>query len=72
MAAEGMQFSWRWNGGTIPLNLGVTWEMSVNCVVMMMAEKLSDAILGRPPLESIDADFVARSTTPGGAHGADR
>jgi PAS domain S-box-containing protein len=33
MAAEGMQFSWRWNGGTISLNLGVIWEMSVNQVV---------------------------------------
>ena len=33
MAAEGMQFSWRWNGGTISLNLGVIWEMSVNHVV---------------------------------------
>ncbi len=29
MAAEGMQFSWRWNGCTISLNLGVIWEMSV-------------------------------------------
>ncbi len=29
MAAEGMQFSWRWNGGTISPNLGVIWEMSV-------------------------------------------
>ena len=29
MIAEGMQFSWRWNGGTISLNLGVIWEMSV-------------------------------------------
>ncbi len=29
MAAEGMQFSWRGNGGTISLNLGVIWEMSV-------------------------------------------
>ena len=28
-AAEGMQFSWRWNGGTISPNLGVIWEMSV-------------------------------------------
>ena len=28
MAAEGMQFSWRWNGGAIFLNLGVIWEMS--------------------------------------------
>ncbi len=29
LAAEGMQFPWRWNGGTISLNLGVVWEMSV-------------------------------------------
>ncbi len=29
MAAEGIQFSWWWNGGTISLNLGVIWEMSV-------------------------------------------
>ena len=28
MAAEGMRFPWRWNGGTISLNLGVIWEMS--------------------------------------------
>ncbi len=31
MAAEGMQFPWRWNGGTISLNLGVIWEMSAQC-----------------------------------------
>ncbi len=30
MAAEGMQFSWWWNGGTISPNLGVIWEMSAN------------------------------------------
>ncbi len=24
-----MQFSWRWDGGTIFLNLGVIWEMSI-------------------------------------------
>ncbi len=29
MAAEGMQFPWRWNGSTISLNLGVIWGMSV-------------------------------------------
>ena len=29
MAAERMQFPCRWNGGTIYLNLGVIWEMSV-------------------------------------------
>ena len=45
---------------------------NLNCVVMMMAEKLSDAILGRPPLELIDADFVIRAIAPGGVHGADR
>ncbi len=28
MAAEGMQFPWGRNGGTISLNLGVIWEMS--------------------------------------------
>jgi hypothetical protein len=30
MAAEGMQFSWRWNGGMISLNLGVIWKISAN------------------------------------------
>ena len=29
MAAEGMQFLWRWNGGTIFLNFGIIWEMLV-------------------------------------------
>ena len=29
VAAKGVQFSWRWNGGTISLNLRVIWEMSV-------------------------------------------
>ena len=29
MAAEGMQFPWRRNGGTISLNLDVIWDMSV-------------------------------------------
>ena len=29
MAAEGMQFSWRWIDGTISLNLGVIWEMAM-------------------------------------------
>ncbi len=27
MAAEGMQFPWRWNGDTISLKLGDIWEM---------------------------------------------
>ena len=34
MAAEGMQFPWRWNGSTISVNLKVIWEMSIyTCVV---------------------------------------
>ena len=28
MAAEGIRFPWRWNGGTICLKSGVIWEMS--------------------------------------------
>ena len=38
MAAEGMQFSWRWNGGTTSLNLGVIWGMSDQAVAAMDAE----------------------------------
>ncbi len=38
MASEGMQFSWRWNGGTISLNLGVIWEMSVDAVQQRLDE----------------------------------
>ncbi len=37
MAAKGVQFSWRWNGGTISLNLRVIWEMSV--------KKIAEALL---------------------------
>ncbi len=29
MAAEGMPFPWRWDGGTISTNLDVIWGMSV-------------------------------------------
>jgi hypothetical protein len=29
MAAEGLPFPWRWDGGTISLNLEVIWGMSV-------------------------------------------
>jgi hypothetical protein len=35
MAAEGMPFSWRWNGDTISLNLGVIWGMSDQAVAAM-------------------------------------
>jgi hypothetical protein len=42
MAAEGMQFSWRWNGGTISLNLGVMWEMSASTIATFIdAEQAS-------------------------------
>ena len=29
IVAEGIQFPWRWNGGTISLNSGVIWNISV-------------------------------------------
>jgi len=29
MAAKGIRFTRRWNGGMIPANLEVTWKMSV-------------------------------------------
>ena len=45
---------------------------NLNCVVMMMAEKLSDAILGRLPLEPIDADFAARAAVMEIEHVANR
>ena len=45
---------------------------NLNCVVMMMAEKLSDAILGKPPLTPIDVDFAARACMSGGMHATDR
>ena len=51
MAAEGMQFSWRWNGGTISLNLGVIWEMSVNHVVEGGPHKTKEELIAE--LESL-------------------
>ncbi len=30
MSAAGMQFSWRWDGGTISTQLDVIWGMSVH------------------------------------------
>jgi len=44
MAAEGAQFSWRWSGGTISLNLGVIWEMSA---AEQIAERTADAAAPR-------------------------
>ncbi len=34
MVGEGLQFSWRWNGGTISLNLDVIWGMSAYLLPM--------------------------------------
>jgi len=33
MVEEGMQFPWRWNGGTISLNLEVIWKMSLKNII---------------------------------------
>ncbi|MCH8154427.1 MAG: PAS domain S-box protein, partial [Proteobacteria bacterium] len=51
MAAEGMLFPWRWNGGTISLNLGVIWEMSVNHVVEGGPHKTKEELIAE--LESL-------------------
>jgi universal stress protein E len=45
MAAKGIQFPWRWNGGTILLNTGVIWERSDK---MLIAPENGDK-----PLQSI-------------------
>ena len=45
MAAEGMQRSWRWNGGTISLNLEVIWEISDETIEEM--QRHLDAFLLR-------------------------
>jgi hypothetical protein len=41
MAAEGMQFPWRWNGGTISLNLGVIWKMSAEVRTVLLTTLLA-------------------------------
>ena len=35
MAAEGMPFPWRWNGGMISTDLDVTWGMSGEWTISM-------------------------------------
>ncbi len=51
MAAEGMPFPWRWNGGTISTVLDVIWGMSVNRMIPESVHNyLSDAL---PPRLSI-------------------
>ncbi len=40
MAAEGMQFPWRWNGGTISLNLGLSGKCQLNRSRQSAIEKI--------------------------------
>ena len=49
MAAEGMQFSWRWNDGTMSPNLGVIWEMSGKQAAHEIAEVSNTHIGHRRP-----------------------
>ena len=44
MAADGAPLSWRWSGGTISLELGVIWEMSV---AEQIVERTADAAAPR-------------------------
>ncbi len=59
MAAQGMQFSWRWNGGTISLNLGDIWEMSVNHVVEGGPHKTKEKLIAKssPKAPMISTDI---------------
>ena len=45
MAAEGMQFSWRWNGGTFFPNLDVIWGMSTHVVIRGISVQGGDPTL---------------------------
>ncbi len=71
MTAEGMQFPWRWNGGTISPNLGVIWEMSVHITKSVRFSPIKGQIviyrssLGRIRLE---IPFVLRFPTTSGMH----
>ena len=53
MAAEGIQFPWRWYGGTISTNLDVIWGMSVDIAATMDNTETSapsqDDLDARPP-----------------------
>jgi predicted ATPase len=39
MAVEGMQFPWRWDGGTISTNLDVIWGISVQKAQVAMEDR---------------------------------
>ena len=56
IAAEGMPFPWRWNGGTIFPNLEVIWGMSIN-----FAAKLSNEV--EPPQISMDTGLIMCSAS---------
>ncbi len=53
MAAEWMQFSWRWNGGTISLNLGFICEMSEKLQLESRTPREGQGILIRTVLIAI-------------------
>jgi len=44
MVAKGIQFTWRWDGGTIPTNLDAIWGMSVKIMAWWDRYKLGNVI----------------------------
>jgi len=58
MAVEGMPFPWRWDGGTIFLNLGDIWGMSVNKSLM------SHSGVNRDAFDRDVADGASRTGPP--------
>ena len=54
MAAEGMQFPWRWNGDTVSLNLGVIWEMSARILMLGWLDKRASRRGSAQPRYALD------------------
>ncbi len=60
MAAEGMPFPWRWNGGTISTDLDVIWGMSAkNSGETIMSEFDGEAFVAHDPMRKSTAIRLA-------------
>jgi hypothetical protein len=58
MAAKGIQFPWWWDGGTISLNLGVIWGISVKTVpYKKISHPFVERLIGSLRRELLDQVF---------------
>ncbi len=60
MAAEGMQFPWRGNDGTISRNFGVIWEMSVKAFRRRRSDAVDVGVAGKDTVNKAPRAFGAR------------